>query len=85
VFNNLAPGRPWTDVDRSLADTLSSYWANFAANGDPNGKGLPVWPAYKEKSSERTMVLGDKVEAGSGLDSARLGLYDAMYARQSAR
>ena len=44
---------PWSDLDRSLADTLSSYWANFAITGDPNGKGLPVWPAFKEKNSER--------------------------------
>jgi len=85
VFNNLLTGRPWTDLDRSLADTMSSYWANFAATGDPNGKGLPVWPAYKEKTSERTMVLGDKVESGPGLDAARLALYDAMYGRQAAR
>jgi hypothetical protein len=22
---------------------MSSYWANFAANGDSNGKDFPVW------------------------------------------
>ena len=85
VFNNLIGAAPWTDVDRKLADTMSSYWANFAANGDPNGKGLPAWPAFKEKSSERTLVLGDTVEVGPGLDATRLGFYDALYARQSAR
>ena len=40
VFENLLGNRPWTDLDRQLADTISSYWVNFAANGDPNGKGL---------------------------------------------
>jgi para-nitrobenzyl esterase len=38
--------RPWTDADRRLAGTMSSYWANFAAIGDPNGKGLPEWKPF---------------------------------------
>jgi para-nitrobenzyl esterase len=83
VFNNLqAATNPWTDTDRALADTLSSYWANFAANGDPNGKGLPVWPAFKERTSERSMILGDKVELGAALDSGRVAFYDAAYDAQ---
>ncbi|HEY2382446.1 MAG TPA: carboxylesterase family protein [Terriglobia bacterium] len=80
VFNNLQTAtNPWTDTDRSLADTLSSYWANFAANGDPNGKGLPAWPAFKDKTIERAMILGDKVEPGAPLDSGRVAFYDAAY------
>lgn len=80
VFNNLIPPTlPWSDTDRTLADALSSYWANFAANGDPNGKGLPLWPAFKDKTSERAMVLGDKVEATGGLESGRVVFFDAAY------
>src|SRR5581483_11819770 len=46
VFNSLARcERPFGDADRKLAETVSSYWANFARTGDPNGKGLPAWPA----------------------------------------
>ena len=41
AFNG--PVASWTDVDRALADAMSSYWVNFASTGDPNGAGLPVW------------------------------------------
>ncbi len=86
VFGNLLPAnREWPALDRTLADQMTSYWANFAATGDPNGKGLPLWPLYKDKSSGRAMILGDKVEPESAPDTARLALYDQLYARQMAR
>jgi len=60
VLNTLGMSdRPFTDEDRALADRLSSYWVNFATAGDPNGKGLPVWPAVSPDSSV-TMELGQQ-------------------------
>jgi para-nitrobenzyl esterase len=79
VFENLLGNRPWTDLDRQLADSISSYWANFAATGDPNGKGLPRWPAYDEKKSDRPMALGDKIEAGPAPNQSQLAFYEALY------
>jgi para-nitrobenzyl esterase len=85
AFGNLAQAQAWTDSDRRLADTMTSYWANFAAKGDPNRKGLPAWPAYNEKTSGRMMILGENVEAAPELDTPRFAFFDAEYARQSAK
>lgn len=61
VFETLAKlDRPWAPIDRTLADEVSSYWTNFAKTGDPNGRGLPAWPAYNP-DAHVTMELGERV------------------------
>jgi len=42
--------RPWQVVDYQLANVMSTYWINFITNGNPNGKGLPVWPAFNTQT-----------------------------------
>jgi para-nitrobenzyl esterase len=70
--------RPWEPVDQQLADQMSSYWANFAKTGDPNGKDLPVWPAYEVKD-KKIMVFGEKATAGTLPDQPALDfLYQQM-------
>lgn len=44
----MPPIRPWEEGDYALADLASSYLANFIRTGDPNGEGLPEWPAGDE-------------------------------------
>ena len=61
AYDNLTfVNRPWEPVDHQLATQMSAYWANFAATGNPNGSGLPVWGKYTVKNKQ-TMVL-DKPE-----------------------
>lgn len=85
VFDNLLPPRPWTDLDHQVADTISSYWVNFATNGNPNGKGLPEWQVFDRKNSDRRMVLGDKAEMGAGLAQAQVEFYQTKYDKRDER
>jgi len=47
---------PWEQGDRALARLMSSYWVNFIKSGDPNGRGLPFWPAY-DTTQQAAMIL----------------------------
>jgi para-nitrobenzyl esterase len=48
VFGTLGGPTPPNDANKALSDLMSSYWVNFAKNGDPNGPGLPEWPAFSD-------------------------------------
>jgi para-nitrobenzyl esterase len=38
--------------DFKLSDLMVSYWLNFAKTGNPNGYGLPKWPAFNMAKAE---------------------------------
>jgi para-nitrobenzyl esterase len=47
VFDTLhTVGRPMGARDARAAATMADYWTTFAGEGDPNGPGRPVWPAF---------------------------------------
>lgn len=76
VFDNLSK-RPWLwqEVDRQLAETMSSYWVNFATNGDPNGAGLPPWPAF-DPETPSVLLIDDRIVAGNLPERKELDLWD---------
>ncbi len=77
MFDNLPTGQDWTPVDVKLADTMSSYWVNFARSGNPNGAGQPEWPAFEGTAQ----VLGDTVvtETAPAVSADALAFFDSAY------
>jgi para-nitrobenzyl esterase len=71
--------RPWEPADRKLSGQMSGYWVNFARTGNPNGAGLPEWPAYSP-ADERLLKLGEAVEAIDMPYKAELDFFDAFAA-----
>lgn len=71
--------RPFTAWDHQLSDIMSSYWVNFAATGDPNGEGLPLWTAF-DPGSPQVMEFGEKAETTRLPYSAQLDFLDRYQA-----
>jgi len=79
MFNNPPANDSWLVLDHKLADMMSSYWVNFIAAGDPNGKGLPAWQPYSAKNDSQAMVFGDTVQFGPQIELPRLAFFDKYY------
>ena len=62
TFNYFPEPVEWRPSDYELSETLIDFWTNFAKTGDPNGEGLPVWPAYDPETPE-VMSFADPVQA----------------------
>jgi para-nitrobenzyl esterase len=63
VFDNVELAEPLVGNGADLgplAQTLSGAWTRFARTGNPNGKGLPSWPAYS--SDRRGVMIFDKTQ-----------------------
>lgn len=79
VFDHLdqEPWR-WTAADRRVAEEISTYWANFARSGNPNGPGVPPWPAFTNDEG-KVQYLGEPITTGGVAAMDSLKVFDAVY------
>ena len=85
VFGALELSLPkvqWQESDRKLSDAMTSYWANFAKSGDPNGPGLPKWPSYAD--GQQVQHLDVAITAAPDALRARYETLDAFAQKQRA-
>lgn len=54
VFDTVAAkyGSALAPSDAAIAKQANEYWVNFVKTGNPNGAGLPHWPAYHSASDQ---------------------------------
>ena len=47
AMGNLPTNRvfAWTDEDHAVSEVMQRCYVNFVSTGDPNGEGVPAWPA----------------------------------------
>ena len=59
ALGNLATNKvyAWTPDDYRVSEVMQGYFANFVKKGDPNGAGLPPWPAFAGGAAARVMRL----------------------------
>ena len=68
IIGSTQPAGP---ADQAFSKQVMGYWVNFAKTGNPNGEGLPKWPAYASGSGNNDILgLGNNI-ASINYDLAR--------------
>jgi para-nitrobenzyl esterase len=72
-----------TPEDQALSETIVTYWTNFAKHGDPNGPGVPNWPAFNE-AKPQMMYFAHTAHPGPLVSEEGLKELEAYFAWQRA-
>jgi para-nitrobenzyl esterase len=79
VFMNLDPDHPDSGkTDTEISDAMGTYWTNFAKYGDPNGEGMPHWPAF-DNDHRKVMYFQQKPQVGEVPSEASMEVLDNYF------
>jgi len=78
---DLLKDTPWTADDYTVSETMQAYFANFIKTGNPNGAGLPEWPAAAaDEPAPPVMRLDVESKAAPSTVEARYQFLDRVTA-----
>ena len=70
----------WTPDDFTVSETMQNFFANFIIHGNPNGEGLPEWPAAEaDDPTPPVMVIDVTSKAVDAVNDARYQFLDRAY------
>jgi para-nitrobenzyl esterase len=75
----------WTDADEQLSELMQLCYAHFVQSGDPNGPGVPQWPAANTGESVQLLRLDVEPAMESERHRARYLLLDELIGGTLAR
>jgi len=69
----------WTPDDYKVSKVMQEYFANFIKTGNPNGPGVPNWPAF---NTGQRMIIDVNTRAEREKVRARYEFLDQFYIRK---
>ena len=67
-----------TKTDFEISDAMATYWTNFAKTANPNGKGVPEWPAFSNVNPV-VMYFNEIPHTGPVPSATSLKVLDAYF------
>ena len=71
----------WEPADHDVSKTMQAYFVNFIKTGNPDGPGLPPWPAYRPDTNYQRMRIDVKSQAEPEPHRDRYLALDAVIGR----